>query len=573
VDTSHAVLQPGTTRRAAYVALTRGRESNTAYVVCERDGDEHHHEPLTSTARAQLTAILATLDDDTTGTAEQARRTALDEARSLAWIAGQWDLIATDTTRADCDRTITALLPAITARQVLAEPGYPRLCRALRGAELTGHDPTALLAEVIGERSLFNADSISDVLRWRIHITMPARTPERDPATGWAGITHPRPGPVGKYLTALANAADIRQSELGAHVLDEQPGWAIHHLGPPPGTAADREEWSRRAGVIAAYRELTAIPDTAVSLGSAPSREQALHRTLWQQATTAAGTPADALDYTTATEHELRQMRTTYHQQLLTAPAYVLDELADARLAATGYTHDAILWNAEAQLLPPDTPERDLADSDTRSADYLATTYTARAEELAVTAEARQRWLHSTEPERTRYELAGDELVHRGLPRDPTPYIGDQLALLAPELHRTTPGARVQPKTPTYGQGHDAHDNLDQLSLSLLNPAGATDFPVGHEPAHRANAATEHSMTTDPATDRTRQENLLRTPGRLWNDTLDRLQRWASTSTVRGHTGDDPDLAHRHRTYAHQLDTDQDRALERADTFDLSTGD
>src|SRR5581483_10270205 len=202
--------------------------------------------------------------------------------------------------------------------------------------------------------------------------------PERDTSRGWAAMTPPSPGLLGEYQSALAAAADTRQHELGQHALATQPGWATEHLGAPPGNEADRGEWVRRAGIIAAYRELAALPETATSLGAAPSREQPLHRALWQRAVTAAGMPADALDYTTASDHDLHQMRAAYHRQLAWAPAYVHDELRDSRICATAYHHDAILFRAHADLLPPASPDRARAGQDVAAAEQLAAYFRAR---------------------------------------------------------------------------------------------------------------------------------------------------------------------------------------------------
>src|SRR5207244_413651 len=108
------------------------------------------------------------------------------------------------------------------------------------------------------------------------------------------------------------------------------------------------------------------------SIGAAPAREQVFHRTLWQHAHTALGTPADELDYTTASDAQLREMREHYRRETTWAPYHVHTELRDARLVATGYHHDAILWRAEAEQLPPDTPQRTRAAADVAAAEHLA---------------------------------------------------------------------------------------------------------------------------------------------------------------------------------------------------------
>ncbi|AJC55006.1 relaxase/mobilization nuclease domain-containing protein [Streptomyces sp. 769] len=54
------------------------------------------------------------------------------------------------------------------AEQILAEPGWYALAATLADAEAAGHDPSTLLAEAIARRELDTADSVSDVLVWRL---------------------------------------------------------------------------------------------------------------------------------------------------------------------------------------------------------------------------------------------------------------------------------------------------------------------------------------------------------------------------------------------------------------------
>ncbi|MER7699134.1 mobilization protein [Streptomyces sp. NPDC096095] len=54
------------------------------------------------------------------------------------------------------------------AEQVLAEPGWPSLAATLADAEAVGHISTDLLARVAGRRELGTAESVSDVLVWRV---------------------------------------------------------------------------------------------------------------------------------------------------------------------------------------------------------------------------------------------------------------------------------------------------------------------------------------------------------------------------------------------------------------------
>ncbi|MFE9287845.1 relaxase/mobilization nuclease domain-containing protein [Streptomyces olivaceus] len=54
------------------------------------------------------------------------------------------------------------------AEQILTEPGWYALAATVAEAEAAGHDPAALLSEVAGRRELGTADSVSDVLVWRM---------------------------------------------------------------------------------------------------------------------------------------------------------------------------------------------------------------------------------------------------------------------------------------------------------------------------------------------------------------------------------------------------------------------
>ncbi|MCX4963768.1 relaxase/mobilization nuclease domain-containing protein [Streptomyces sp. NPDC079020] len=75
------------------------------------------------------------------------------------------------------------VLPELADR-IEAEPGWPALSATLADARQAGQDPAALLAEATHRRELDTADSISDVLVWRLRRSahLPA-APESPPAT------------------------------------------------------------------------------------------------------------------------------------------------------------------------------------------------------------------------------------------------------------------------------------------------------------------------------------------------------------------------------------------------------
>ncbi|MFJ2195339.1 mobilization protein [Streptomyces violaceusniger] len=77
-------------------------------------------------------------------------------------------------------RQTTVLREALPelAEQILTEPGWYALAATLTDTENAGHDPTALLTDAARHRELATAESISDVLVWRLRQTasLPAAT-------------------------------------------------------------------------------------------------------------------------------------------------------------------------------------------------------------------------------------------------------------------------------------------------------------------------------------------------------------------------------------------------------------
>ena len=421
VGTSHKLVDRGTDRAGLYTSGTRGRDANTFYVVCRATPDHHDPQPLDRTPLEVLSAIL-TRPRDTTAAAELQRRAGEQESRSLAWVGTQWDLLTARHSRDHTTEVLTALLGADTVARLVAEPGLARLMSAIRGLELAGHDPTRVLVEAVGRGSLHDAVSLADVLRFRLHrLGDSGRVPERVTRDGdWGSYCAPWSGPIGDYVGVLAAAATARQAELGEQAATHPPRWAMtaSALGPVPDAPRDRAEWVRRVGIIAAYRELHAVPDEQNSIGPAPSREREFHHDLWHRARAALGRPADSLDYSTATEEELREMREVWRREQTWAPRYVADDLRDARLTAEEYRRDAVIWRQALDRHPVGSAERALEQRDVDDAERLAAHWSARAETLEQVHTARTEWYARTAEVRERAGFAGDELERRGADRD-----------------------------------------------------------------------------------------------------------------------------------------------------------
>ena len=83
VDTSHALGDPGTSREAFYVAMTRGRHSNDAYLTESAVTEDCHPSRATGTSAADtkaiLGAILANSQAELSATETLARATTTDQ--------------------------------------------------------------------------------------------------------------------------------------------------------------------------------------------------------------------------------------------------------------------------------------------------------------------------------------------------------------------------------------------------------------------------------------------------------------------------------------------------------------
>ena len=263
-DTSHVLVDPTMTRENLYVALTRGRESNRAYVAVDKT-DPSHEGPhpgdnTEATARSVLFGVLqhvgAELSAHETITAEQ------EEWANIGQLAAEYETIAA---AAQHDRWADLIrasgLGEDDAEAVITSNAFGPLTAELRRAEANHHDLDALLPRLVTARGLSDADDIAAVLCYRV-----ARATARPAGSGRARRT-PRliAGLIPEATGAMS--ADMRQALTGRRELIEQRaasltdeahpgggGW-IAALGTPPNDAKTAEAWRRHARTVAAYRD------------------------------------------------------------------------------------------------------------------------------------------------------------------------------------------------------------------------------------------------------------------------------------------------------------------------------
>jgi conjugative relaxase-like TrwC/TraI family protein len=410
VDTGHAVLSAGAQLSQAYVALTRGREQNTAWAVTVATPPDsppgQASEVKERAARAVLADVLDRDQRDRTAMAEQEALEA--EAGSERAIVGQLlDGIERSTAGQTSDLLDRlAARGAITdaQRQMLAnDEAMSAVERLLRHAELRGQDRAALLDEALDGRSLASARSVGQVLHHRLHHVL-------DLDTTIGGFRDLIPGNVQPYhrawLENRADDADTRRHELGTLAADEQPGWAVSALGPVPEDVVERQEWERRAGWAATYREMSGFDHDTDPLGPAPPSGLSEKHAVWRTAHQHLGLEERGPDEGRMSEGLLRARVAAWERERTWAPAVVKQQWAETSLAADEKRVDGVLRGHHQDPTALDAEAESVALADT-------------AGQLEEAEQARRRWVEHTAQTRENAERAAAELRARDVePQD-----------------------------------------------------------------------------------------------------------------------------------------------------------
>ena len=260
VDTAHLLVAESLSRQALYVGMTRGREANTAHVVTGKTAPPGH-QPYQQAAPESVLAFVLQREDGDLSATEQIRQVQ-EWAGGTGHLLNLWSAATRQARHLDIDQQIKARLTQSEAWRYEREHSRQALQHGLREAQLAGHDIGALINQVTAA-PLDGARSISSVLHGRLQrATLPGpgrdatwsqRTPQHAP-----GVAH-----------ELAAGLDDRIRELGERMIERPPPWLLKHLGmlAPGASPALRQDYARRAGIAAGYREAAGItdPDRAIS--------------------------------------------------------------------------------------------------------------------------------------------------------------------------------------------------------------------------------------------------------------------------------------------------------------------
>jgi hypothetical protein len=251
-----------------------------------------------------------------------------------------------------CDRDVLTE----TQRIALAtDENTSTLAVVLRQAEVAGHDPLAVLTAAITDRELGNARSIASVLDHRVRNQVDL-DPHGDSHTDWVPrVADPA---YQHHLHDLAAAADRRRDHLGVQMAADPPQWALEALGPVPVEPVGQARWIRRAGVVAAHRELTGWTDHGAALPGAPPRGRVEEYASWRASWRALGRPEDVRAEREMEDGALRAMA----REETWAPPYVARDLSGTTQAAERARDEAALLSLRAQHAPDPAEAGELAE-------------------------------------------------------------------------------------------------------------------------------------------------------------------------------------------------------------------
>lgn len=173
VDTAHAIIDARTTRETLYVAMSRGRHANTAYISTDQLDTEPHHDPSAdkSDGRTVLQRILNHVGAELS--VHEAIRAEHDTATSVAQLAAEYETIAA---AAQHTRWIVLIrqsgLTDDQADAVINADGFGALTAVFRLAEAHHYDPEILLPRLVSSRAVDGAEDIAAALHHRALTTI-----------------------------------------------------------------------------------------------------------------------------------------------------------------------------------------------------------------------------------------------------------------------------------------------------------------------------------------------------------------------------------------------------------------
>ena len=269
VDTAHALVDPeASSRELFYVAMTRGKHSNHAYVMVP---DPHEIEPHLDqrgplTLLDRLAEVLGRSDADLSAT--ETLKLEVDRHASLSTLMDEYDVLARET-QIDRWATLLDIAPFAedVADDVFTSPYYERLEAALARHEAAGHLAAVALNALAprltpGDEQIDPAAQLATMLDQATSQLAPGKNRRPRVAGLIATPAEPITGDMQTALVTRQTLIEAAARRLVQEAQDAGTAW-LSRLGTPTAQPRARTRWENEAAAVALYRHRYDISDPA----------------------------------------------------------------------------------------------------------------------------------------------------------------------------------------------------------------------------------------------------------------------------------------------------------------------
>lgn len=179
VDTAHTVLTAAGNREATYVAMTRGRDANHAWVIVdEPDGDDPSFSAPKS-GREVLERIIGTSSAEFS--AHETRESAMRSAANVQRLAHEYETLAAAAASARWKSALERELTTDAIERLTNSTAWDALSASLRELDAKGIPVEPALPHLVASRPFQSGDDPAAVLHFRLQQWAEGQQPRRSP--------------------------------------------------------------------------------------------------------------------------------------------------------------------------------------------------------------------------------------------------------------------------------------------------------------------------------------------------------------------------------------------------------
>jgi len=278
VDTAHTVLTSAGSREATYVAMTRGRDANHAWVIVEEpDGDDPTFS-APKTGRELLESIIGTSSAEQS--AHETRASATRSAFTIQRLAHEYETLAAAASSARWKTVLERDLTGDAIEAVTTSTAWDALSASLRELDAKGIDVEAALPQLVASRPFQAGDDPAAVLHFRLEQWAEGQRPRRLPERIVGIIPRADYTAAGPDMRVALDERETAMLERAGGLLDAAIAGKAAWLSKLPTDAID--EHRERLLTVAAYRDRYGVADRDPRPLGGPPASSANARADWR---------------------------------------------------------------------------------------------------------------------------------------------------------------------------------------------------------------------------------------------------------------------------------------------------